>query len=160
MLIADIIISVLLVTAAFRGFSKGLVVQLTGLVALAGGILASYYFWEKAQIILQQWIETNYYVLKTVAVAGITLSVMIVIIISGKLISKVIHITPLGIIDSLMGVIFGIGQMVLFLSFIIFALLYINSDIFFLQEEYLAGSYLLPYIKPVAPILVDWFMQL
>jgi len=50
MLIADIIISVLLVTAAFRGFSKGLVVQLTGLVALAGGILASYYFWEKAQI--------------------------------------------------------------------------------------------------------------
>jgi membrane protein required for colicin V production len=154
MLIADIVIVVLLIISAFRGFSKGFVMQLAGLVALAAGVLAAYFFWGKTYLMLQQWIDVNHYVLKTVAVAGTTLLVMIVILLLGKLISKIIQITPFGIFDSLIGVVFGIGQMVLLLSFVIFALLYINPDMWFLQDEYLAQSYLLPYIKPVAPVLV------
>jgi membrane protein required for colicin V production len=158
MIAADIIIVLLLIITVFRGFSKGLVMQLAGLVALAAGTLAAYFFWEKAYFLLQQWIETNHYVLKTVAVVVTTLLVVTVILLLGKLLSKVIHITPFGVIDSLLGVIFGAGQMVLLLSFVMFALLYINPQISFLQDEYLSQSYLLPYIKPVAPTIIHCFL--
>ena len=157
MIVADIVVVLLLIIMAFRGFSKGLVMQLAGLVALAAGILAAYFFWEKAYWMLQQWIETNHYVLKTVAVVVTTLLVAAVIFLAGKLLSKMIQITPLGLVDSLLGMIFGVGQMVLLLSFVIFALLYINPEISFLQDEYLSQSYLLPYIKPVAPTIIHCF---
>ena len=157
MIAIDIVIALLLIIAVFRGFSTGLVMQLTGLVALVGGILAAYFFWDKAYLILQQWINTGHYVLKTVAVVGTTLLVVLAFLLVGKVMSKIIHITPFGIIDSLLGVIFGMGQMVLLLSFIIFALLYINPEMSFLQDEYLSRSYLLPYIKPIVPAIIYWF---
>jgi len=155
MLIADIVIALLLIITAYRGFSKGFVMQLAGLVAMVAGILAAYFFWNEAYLMLQQWVEWDHHVLKTIAVVGTTLLVTIVILLLGKLLSKVIHLTPFGIFDRALGVIFGIGQMVLLLSFVIFALLYINPKMQFLQNEYLEQSYLLPYIKPVAPMLIN-----
>ena len=115
----------------------------------------AYFFWNEGYLMLQQWVEWDHHILKTIAVIGTTALVAIVILLLGKLLSKAIHITPFGIIDSLLGVIFGIGRMVLLLSFVIFALLYINPDMQFLQDEYLGQSYLLPYIKPIAPMLID-----
>lgn len=158
MIIADIVIVLLLIITAFRSFSKGFVMQLAGLVALVGGILAAYFCWKMAYLLLQQWLEIDHYVLKTIAVVVTTSLVMVVILLLGKLLSKAIHITPLGLIDSLIGMIFGVGQMVLIISFAIFALLYINPDMWFLQEEYLSHSYLLPYIKPIAPTLIHLFL--
>ena len=158
MLIVDIVILLLLIIMAFRGFSKGLVMQLAGLVALAGGILAAYFFWELAYVLLQGWIDASHYVLKAIAVSGTVLAVTFVIFLLGKLLSKAIRITPLGIFDRLLGMVFGVAQMVLFLSFVIFALLYIDVEIAFLQDEYLSGSYLVPYIKPIAPALAGYFL--
>jgi len=155
MFIADIVIVLLLIITAFHGFSKGFVMQLAGLIALVAGILAAYFFWNASYLMIQQWMEWNHHVLKAIAVIGTMLLVTIVILLLGKLLSKVIHLTPFGILDRLLGVIFGIGRMVLLLSFVIFALLYINPDMQFLQDEYLNHSYLLPYIKPVAPMLID-----
>lgn len=156
MIVADIIIVLLLIITAFRSFSKGIVMQLAGLIALAGGILASYFLWKISYMMLQQWLDINPYVLKTGAVVLTTSLVMTVILLLGKLLSKVIHITPFGLIDSLTGMIFGAGQMVLFISFVIFALQYINPNIWFLQDEYLSRSYILPYIQPIAPMIVRW----
>ena len=107
---------------------------------------------------LEQWIETSHYVLKTIAVVGTSLLVSLVIFLVGKLLSKAIHITPFGVIDSLLGVIFGVGKVVLLLSFAIFALLYINPEMSFLQDEFLSRSYLLPYIKPIAPTVIYYFL--
>jgi len=158
MITADIVIALLLIITAFRGFSKGLVMQLAGLVALAGGVLAAYFFWNQAYLMLQEWINTSHYILKTVSVVVTTALVTVVLLLVGKIFSKIIHITPFGIVDSLLGVIFGVGQMVLLLSFVIFALLYINPEMSFLQDGYLSRSYLLPYIKPVAPAIIHWFV--
>ncbi|MCL2040425.1 MAG: CvpA family protein [Bacteroidales bacterium] len=159
MLIVDIVIVLLLIITAFRGFSKGFVMQLAGLIAMAAGILAAYFFWNASYLMIQQWVEWNHHVLKVIAVIGTTLVVTIVILLLGKLLSKVIHLTPFGILDRLLGVIFGIVRMVLLLSFVIFALLYINPEMQFLQDEYLNQSYLLPYIKSVVPMLIDIFFS-
>jgi len=153
----DIVIVLILIIAAIRGFSKGFIMQIASLTALAGGILISYFFWEKSYLFLQKWIELNHYILKIIAVVGTTLIVVLVILLLGKLLSKLIKITPFGIIDNLLGMLFGTAQIILLLSFIIFTLLYINPQITFLQDNYLESSYLLPHIKTFAPALVSWF---
>ncbi len=157
MFTVDIIIILLLLIMAFFGFSKGLVMQLACFIALAAGITVSYFFWEKSYLLIQQWLNYNHYVLKSIAVGGTITVVTLLILIIGKIISKIISITPFGIFNKLFGMILGIAQMVLFLSFLILALLYINPDIYFLQDNYLSQSYVLPYIKPVAPYLLQWF---
>ncbi|MDR0364602.1 MAG: CvpA family protein [Bacteroidales bacterium] len=156
MIIVDIIIIIFLILAAWQGFSKGIIMQIASLAALILGILASYFFWNEMYQILEKWLEIEPFVLKIISVVSMVAVVFLVIYLLGIFLSKVIKITIFGIFDRFLGLIFGVGQMTLLLSFIIFALLYINPGMEFLQDNFLARSYILPYIKPIASYVINY----
>lgn len=158
MIVADIIIALLLIFAAWRGYTKGIIMQIASLAALVLGVLAAYFFWNELYIHLAEWFDINHYVLKTISVIVIAVVVLLLILLLGKILSKVIQISLFGIFDRILGMVCGIVQLALALSFVIFALLYINPNITFLQDSYLAKSYILPHIKPIAPYIVDLFL--
>lgn len=155
MIIADIIIVLLLVLAAWKGFSQGIILQIASLAALILGIWASYFFWNEMSQLLEQWLEINPLALKIISVITMMAVVFLGIYLLGFLLSKVIKVTIFGVLDRLMGLLFGVAQMALLLSFIIFALLYINPEMGFLQDDILSRSFILPYIKPIAPYIIE-----
>ncbi|MDL2254674.1 CvpA family protein, partial [Bacteroidales bacterium OttesenSCG-928-J16] len=117
MIIADIVIVLLLILAAWKGFSQGIIMQIASLAALILGILASYFFWDKMYSFLEQWVEVNPLALKVISVISMMIVVFVGIYLLGVLLSKGIKITVFGIFDRLMGLLFSVAQMALALSF-------------------------------------------
>ena len=74
----------------------------------------------------------------------------------GKLVKKVIHLTPFGIFDSIIGGLIGILKWAFGFSVIIWVINFFDKG---LVDQYSANTYLLPFIEPVAPNFIDFMIK-
>lgn len=115
----DIIILVPLIFAAWRGFKKGLIIEVFTLLALLVGIYAGIHFsdWTSARIEDYFEIEANY--LPVVAFTLTFLAVGAMIYFAGKMLEQMIKVVHLSLINKVFGVIFGVLKMVYILSIVL-----------------------------------------
>lgn len=122
--ILDIIIGIPILWMAYRGFTKGFVIEITTLLALLVGIYMAinFSFYAAALINDNFTVEDKYMSILSFAVTFIV--VVIIIMLLGRLLEKVIDMIALGFIDKLAGGVFGILKGALIISAI---LLVINT---------------------------------
>ena len=150
--IFDIIIAALLLFAFVRGFMKGLFAEVASLVAIIAGVYVAIHYAHHLEFYLVNsdsisWSdETN----SIVAFAITFLAVVIVVIFIGKTLTK---IADLGMLNKLLGAIFGALKIALILSVIFTFFGRLNNTIPFLKQEVLDESLLYSPIKQIAPAL-------
>ena len=112
----DILIAIPLLWAAYRGFKKGLVIELAGLAALILGIYCALKFSDFiADFIVEQWAYEGKY-LPIIAFALTFLLVVLLVHLLGKAIEKVLDIVALGTANKLAGATFNILKVAIILS--------------------------------------------
>ena len=153
--IFDIIIAALLLFAFVRGFMKGLFAEVASLVAIIAGVYVAIHYAHHLEFYLLNsdsisWSdETN----SIVAFAITFLAVVIVVIFIGKTLTKIADIAALGMLNKLLGAIFGALKIALILSVIFTFFGRLNNTIPFLKQEVLDESLLYSPIKQIAPAL-------
>lgn len=149
----DIIIAALLIFGFVRGIMKGLFVEVASLVALIAGVYGAIHFsyfigdWLKESV---TW-EERYITLA--AFAGTFIVIIIVITLMGKLLTKIADFAALGILNKVLGGVFGAVKIGLILSVIFIFFSRMNDTIPFVKKEVLEESILYSPIKKVAPTL-------
>lgn len=115
----DMFIMVLLVWAVFRGFTRGFIMQLTLLIALALGIFLALKLSGFTARQLENRISINPESLYLVSV-GITFAVVFIgINITGKLIEKMAESVQLSFVNRLFGVFFSLVKTILLLGILL-----------------------------------------
>ncbi len=103
--ILDILFAVIGIISIIIGFRRGLVSELFRLLALLAGFLAAYLFYRRGSEYLtfvpRQLSSTLSFIVLFIVAALVVLGI-------GWLIRKMIHLTPLGWIDSLLGGVIGL----------------------------------------------------
>ena len=117
----DIFTACLLVFGFIRGYSKGLIIELSSIIALILGIYGSikfsdftYSFFLKNFPKLIESIDENY--LKMASFVFTFLLIIVLISIIGKLITKLLKMVFLGFINKILGGFFGSFKFALLLS--------------------------------------------
>lgn len=115
----DIILFVFIALAAWRGFRKGLIIEIFTLLALLVGIYAGIHFsdWTSQKLIDNFNLQGRY--LPVVAFTITFLAVGAMVYFAGKALEKIVEVAHLSLLNRLLGLLFSVVKVIYFLSIII-----------------------------------------
>jgi membrane protein required for colicin V production len=153
MAVIDIVLGALLLFGLVRGFMKGLFVEIASLVALVAGVYGAIHFSYYVAEFLQTrtaWAE------KTINITAFAITFVIIIVVialAGKALTKLADFAALGILNKLLGGLFGVLKVGLILSVLLIVFNKLNSTITFVDEEHIEDSLLYKPVKSIAPLI-------
>jgi membrane protein required for colicin V production len=138
----------------YKGFQKGLILELAMLVGLIVGLYAGYHFssWMAA------WIKGNFNVqgeyIPLLSFILVFILVLLGMYILGKLIEKTAEALMMGFLNKLGGAVFGALKMAVILSFVIFILNWVSPSGQVFSKAQQEKSFLYKSVSSIAPLLV------
>ncbi len=158
----DLILGGLLLYGLGKGLWKGLIAELAALVSLFIGIFIAIKFSGYVGTMLAGHMENSKYVSMT-AFALTFIGVVVGIILLAKVFTKLAGATGLGLVNRLLGGLFGLMKMVLILSVSLNFFLKLNATIAFAEKKTLDESVFFYPVLSVSnlifPVLEDWFKE-
>lgn len=149
----DIVIVLMLVYAAYRGYKNGFLMGLISLLAMILGIFGGFKLMGEGMLFLQKEFNADKTVLPYLSFLLIFIIIVVGVNIIGKLIKSSIDKTFLGTLDEAMGAILGVVKWLFMISVIlwIFDSLEVSPG-----SDWEEGSILYPYVSLVATELAGW----
>ncbi|MHC1706487.1 MAG: CvpA family protein [Bacteroidales bacterium] len=150
----DLILGIPLAWAIYRGFKKGLILELAMLIGLIVGLYAGLHFSKVAA----EMISSNFHIqgewLPVVSFIVVFILVLLGVYIMGKLMEKTVEALMMGILNKVGGAIFSVLKMALILSFILFMLNGLAPDKSIFPREQQQKSFLYKPILSFANFLM------
>jgi len=110
----DIIFMVPLIWAGFRGFKKGLIIEVSALIAFGFGIWGGIHFSDFVAELLSNSIESKYVPLVSFAITFILIVAAVFVL--GKMLEKAVNLVQLKLVNKVTGAVFGVAKIVLVIS--------------------------------------------
>lgn len=149
----DIILAIILLIGLIRGLLKGLFIEITSLVALAIGVYGAIHFSHFTASYLNGRVEWSEKMIQISAFAITFVIIVLLISLTGKLLTKIADAAALGIANKILGAVFGVIKMGLILSVILLIFDKLNNTLPFVTKEDISKSILYKPVKNFAPIL-------
>jgi len=153
MALIDIILAVLLLFGLIRGFMKGLFVEVASLVALIAGVYGAIHFSNFAADLLESKVEWDEKYINIVAFAITFIIIVFAIALAGRALTKLANFAALGILNKLLGGVFGALKIGLILSILLIVFENLNSTITFVDKDEIKQSILYSPVKKLAPFI-------
>ena len=155
----DIIITALLLFGFIRGLFNGLFLEITSFIVLIAGIYGAMhfsYFIKDLLVSFVTWKE-KYSTLLSFIITFVAIVVAITLI--GKLFTKIADFASLGILNKLLGGIFGTLKIAFGLSIILLIFSKLNNKIPFISKEKQESAILFKPLKNLAPNIFPEFLK-
>ena len=136
----DYILFIPLLYALYRGFTKGLIIELASLLALIVGIYGALHFSSFTFEFLSDYFEIKTVYLQLVSYGLTFLIIAVFISFTGKILTMLIRLVALGFINRMMGAIFGGIKALLILSVFISFFDRFNKQFGMVNEDILTSS--------------------
>ena len=152
----DLIFIVILLWSAYRGFTKGFILQLSTLAALLLGILGAIEFSDFTAKLLSENFQIDSDYLNIIAFAVTFVIIVIAVHILAKVIEKLIQAIALGFINKILGIVFGIAKTAFIISIILVLVNKANNKYHFIPEDKINNSYLYQPLSNFAPMIFPY----
>ena len=136
----DYILFIPLLYALYRGFTKGLIIELASLLALILGIYGALHFSSFIFEFLSDYFQIKTVYLQLVSYGLTFLIIAVLISFTGKILTMLIRLVALGFINRMMGAIFGGIKALLILSVFISFFDRFNKQFGMVNEDILTSS--------------------
>ncbi|MAB48512.1 MAG: colicin V production protein [Flavobacteriaceae bacterium] len=153
MSIIDIVLAALLLFGFIRGLFKGLFVEIASLVALVLGIYGAIHFSYFAADLLESKVDWSEKTINIVAFAVTFVIIVLAISLAGKALTKLADFAALGLLNKLLGGVFGALKIGLILSILLIVFSKLNNTLPFMEKEDLEESILYEPVKSLAPMI-------
>ena len=152
--ILDIIFLIPIVWLVYKGFSKGLIIELATLAALILGIYASLHFSHFVANFLKEHFEINKTLVGVLAFIITFVLVVIAVNLLGKLLEKAFSAAALGFINKGFGGFLGLLKAAIFISFSIYFINKLDKNRKIIRFSLASESKLYSPIEKIAPFLI------
>jgi membrane protein required for colicin V production len=149
----DIVITVFLLFGFVRGLMKGLFIEVASLVALIGGVWGSIHFSYFVGDYLEESVSWSEKQISLAAFAITFIIIIVVVGLIGKFLTKMADLAALGMVNKILGGLFGLVKIGLVLSVVFIFFHRMNSTITFIDKETLEESILYESVKSIAPTI-------
>ncbi len=148
----DIFLIVPLIWGAFKGYKKGLIIEVVSLAALGLGIWGGIYFSDYAVNLIVEKVDDKY--IPITAFMLTFLVIVLVVYFLGKLLEKIIDIVQLKFINKLAGACFGLLKFGLIISVLLFITDRYNQRFNFLPENFSESSLIYKPLVDLPNVLI------
>jgi len=149
----DIVIAALLIFGFVRGVLKGLFVEVASLAALIGGVYGAIHFSYFIGDFLKEAVSWDQEYVSLAAFAGTFITIIVTIALLGKMLTKLADFAALGVINKILGGVFGAIKIGLILSVVFIFFGKMNDTIPFVKKETLDESILYAPVRKIAPTI-------
>lgn len=153
MSVIDIALASLLLFGFIRGLFKGLFVEIASLVALVLGVYGAIHFSYFAADLLESKVDWNEKTINIFAFAITFVIIVLAISLAGKALTKLADFAALGLLNKLLGGVFGALKIGLILSVLLIVFNKLNNTLPFMEKEDLEESILYEPVKSLAPLI-------
>lgn len=129
MQIVDIIIGGLILYGTVKGFKKGLLSEVASLLALFLGILGAARLNTPVSKLIRQHVDWSESAVAVVSFIAIFISIVIIVSLAGKALTKLAKAIALGLLNRILGAMFGGIKVVLLLSVLLLVFEKVNKSI-------------------------------
>ena len=152
----DIIFLIILLYAAYKGFSKGIVIQAASLIALLLGIYGAIKFSGITADYLTEYLEIKTQYLSLIAFAITFVGIVIIVHLIARIIDKFFRAIALGFVNRAFGAVFSVIKVAFIISIVLVIINNANKKYAFLPEEKTEGSLLYKPLSNFAPYLFPY----
>jgi len=147
----DLVIIAFAVFLVIKGVWKGLINEVTGLLAVIVGVLVSFVFCDALAELLRVFSDSKY--LPFVSYAVLFVVSYIAIMLLGKLIDKVLKRLMLGVFNRILGGAFGLLKAFMWVSLSVYAYIKLQEQNGFDEPELVQASLFYPYFEDFVLLL-------
>lgn len=158
MSILDIALLILLILGLVRGFMRGFFVEVASIIALIAGIYGAFHFSNFAASFLKERVDWNENTVNIASFAFTFIVIVLVISLAGKALTKIANFAMLGLLNKLLGALFGGLKVALILSVFLIVLEKLHANILFVKEADKEGSVLYYPIKSLIPTIFPYVL--
>lgn len=152
----DIVLLIVLLLGAYRGYTKGILLEIVAVVAFVAAIVGALQLMSWGVGFLSDTLEAEGAWLPLLAFILLFVGILTGVSIAGKMLKSVIHLTPIGYLDGLLGGAVGVIKWAFGIS-----VLFILLDYAQVQLPNTGNSQLYGYVHPFAYTVVEklrgWF---
>lgn len=152
--VLDLVLGGLILFGLIRGFMKGLFVEIASIVALIAGVYGAIHFSNFAAEFLMEKVDWNEKTINITAFAITFVIIVLAIAIAGKALTKLADFAALGILNRILGAVFGGLKIALILSVLLIIVEKANRNISFMSEEDIEASALYKPVKSLVPMIL------
>ena len=156
----DIILGALLIFGFVRGLLKGLFVEVASLIALVAGIYGAIHFSYFVSDFIVNYVSWEERYITIVSFAITFAIIVLVIAMAGKALTKIADLAALGLLNKILGGVFGALKIGLILSIVLLIFTKLNNTIPFISDEQKEDSILYEPVKNLAPTLFPNFLKI
>ncbi len=152
----DIIIAIILFIFGWKGWKKGLILEVVTLLAFGVGIYGAMHFSDFTAAHLQDFMEINPKYINTIAFVLTFIILVILVNLLGKAVTQAVKAMNLNFFNKLGGFVFGAAKGLLLCSTMVLVL----NNLQFLgvvKEEVRQNAILYPYVEKTVPYLYKGF---
>ena len=153
----DIILIIILFFGSFRGFRRGLILEIIAIASFILSLVIGLELMNEGLFLFKGVSDEFAKILPFLVFVVIFIAVLVLVNYIGRLLKKALDLTPFGILDSISGAILGFVKWAFGLSIIFWV---INTINFSLPSNWEQGSIFYPYLVPVAPVVFDYVASL
>jgi membrane protein required for colicin V production len=158
--IVDLILIIILIAAAIRGFIKGFFVEFASVAALILGVLSAMMFADSLKIWMSGVVSWRPETVKVVSFLLIFIGVVIVVHLIANLLEKFVRAIALGPLSRIGGAIFGVVKTAFILSVLMYVIARIESyNLTIIPKEPKRGSRYYAPIEKLAPNLFPFLRE-
>ncbi len=147
----DIGLAIPLILGLYKGFKKGLILELTSLLGLIVGLFGGIYFFDFGKEFLESHFEISERLLPILAFLSLFIAIVLVINLTGKILDQFAKMIALGGINRLIGALFGLVKMAVIVSALLMFTYKFHSFIPFLSPEKTKDSVLYRPLRFLVP---------
>ena len=150
----DIILSLILLYGLVRGFFRGFLAELASLIGIVAGIYGAIHLSHFLGDFLSTQIDWRPQYINLISFAITFVIIVVLVSLAGKILTKVATFAALGIVNKLIGGVFGIIKSAFIASVIIMFFKATNERIEIVEDQTLEDSILYDPVESIAPILL------
>jgi len=152
----DIIFAAILLYSAYKGFSKGIVIQAASLIALLLGIFGAIKFSDVTSGFLQDKFQFDTQYLPLISFALTFVAIVIGVHLIARIIDKLMKAVALGFLNRLSGLAFAVLKMAFIISIVLVIVNNADKKFNFMPKEKIQDSLLYKPLSNFAPFLFPY----
>ncbi|MCG8387676.1 MAG: CvpA family protein [Cytophagales bacterium] len=150
----DIVLAVILLFAAYKGFQRGFLLEVIAVAAFVLAVLGGFKLLHWGMELLGQYFNLHGEILPYVSFVLIFIAIVLIVNVIGRFLKKIVDMTLLGPVDSIAGAVISMIKWAFGISIILWLS---NSFGLVFPGSWVDQSILYPYLLTFAPQVVDVF---
>ncbi|MDG3583171.1 MULTISPECIES: CvpA family protein [Galbibacter] len=155
----DIVLGGLILFGLVRGFMKGLFIEVASLVALILGIYGAINFSYFIGDYLQDKVTWDQKYISLTAFALTFIGIIIIVSLLGKLLTKIANLVALGILNRILGALFGGLKIAVILGAVLIFIHKSNQTVQFIDQETIDSSVVYQPVKQLGDFVFNWVLR-